>query len=229
MVGRSTVIAILRCRADTIRLEAVARHRGRCILRHMALDADFTGLLIAWRTGDPDALEQLTEIAYRELRSLAVARLRRERSDVALQPTELINEMFLRLLSADVTWADRSHFYTLAATTMRRVLVDQARSRQRQKRGSDPLKITLEEWHRQDASAADTAVDLLALNQALDALEQLDHDQAKIIELYFFGGLTFDEIAKATERSRSAVHRLVRSGQAWLYRRLQTHPQESPA
>ncbi|MEM8960181.1 MAG: ECF-type sigma factor [Acidobacteriota bacterium] len=191
--------------------------------------ADFTSLLIAWRGGDQDALETLTEIAYRELRSLAVARLRRERSDVALQPTELINEMFLRLLSAEVSWRDRSHFYTLAATTMRRVLVDQARSRQRQKRGGDPLKITLEDWHRQDASAADTVVDLLALDQALDTLERLDHDQARIIELYFFGGLTFEEIARATDRSRSAVHRLVRSGQAWLYRQLQTKPLENPA
>ncbi|MEM8933333.1 MAG: ECF-type sigma factor [Acidobacteriota bacterium] len=192
------------------------------------LDADFTSLLIAWRTGDRTALEKLTEIAYRELRSLAVARLRRERSDAALQPTELINEMFLRLLSADVTWADRSHFYTLAATTMRRVLVDQARSRQRLKRGSNPMKITLEDWHRQDSSAAETAIDLLALNQALDGLEHLDREQAKIIELYFFGGLTFEEIAKTTDRSRSAVHRLVRSGQAWLYRHLQTRALESP-
>ena len=189
-------------------------------------DADFTRLLIAWKAGDQQALERLTEIAYRELRSLAVGRLRQERKDGALQPTELINEMFLRLLSADVEWSDRSHFYTLAATTMRRVLVDQARARHRQKRGSDPLKITLEEWHRH-ASQSDTAVDMLALDQALDVLGRLDPDQARIVELHFFGGLTFEEIARVTDSSRSAVHRLVRSGQAWLFRRLQTNPLEN--
>ncbi|MEM9595570.1 MAG: ECF-type sigma factor [Acidobacteriota bacterium] len=192
-------------------------------------DTEFTRLLIAWRAGDQGALEQLTEIAYQELRSLAVARLRRERSGGALQPTELINEMFLRLLSADVEWSNRSHFYTLAATTMRRVLVDQARARQRQKRGSDPLKITLEDWHRRSPSHPDTAVDMLALDQALQALERLDPGQAGIVELYFFGGLTFEEIAKAKGRSRSAVHRLVRSGQAWLFRRLHSNPPEHPA
>ncbi|MEM7585344.1 MAG: ECF-type sigma factor [Acidobacteriota bacterium] len=192
-------------------------------------DADFTRLLIAWKAGDRQALEELTEIAYRELRMLAVGRLRRERDGGALQPTELINEMFLKLLSADVEWSDRSHFYTLAATTMRRVLVDQARARQRQKRGGDPLRITLEDWHRSDAQRQDTAVDMLALDQALDALARLDQAQARIVELYFFAGLTFGEISKATDHSRSAVHRLVRSGQAWLYQRLQSEPVGSPA
>ena len=190
----------------------------------MPPDADLTGLLIAWRNGDPHALERLTEIAYAELRGLAVARLRQERRGVALQPTELVNEMFLRLLPMDVSWNDRSHFYTLAATTMRRVLIDQARSRGRQKRGSDPLKITLEEWHRRDDSGDGLVVDILALDQALDKLERLDADQARIVELYFFAGLTFDEIAKVTTRSKSAVHRLVRSGQAWLFQRLQAQP-----
>ena len=192
-------------------------------------DAELTRLLIAWKEGDQKALEQLTELAYQELRGLAVARLRQERHGGALQPTELINEMFLRLLSADVEWSDRSHFYTLAATTMRRVLVDQARARQRQKRGGDPLKVTLEDWHRQDAPRPDTAVDMLALDQALDVLEDLDQNQARIVELYFFAGLTFEEIAKVTATSRSVVHRLVRSGQAWLFQRLQSKPLERPA
>ncbi|MEO1367345.1 MAG: ECF-type sigma factor [Acidobacteriota bacterium] len=183
-------------------------------------DVDFTGLLAAWKGGDQGALERLTEIAYGELRSLAVARLRGERGDSVLQPTELVNEMFLRLLSADVPWSDRSHFYRLAARTMRRVLVDQARSRNRQKRGSDPLRITLEEWHRGDGGSGPDAVDLLALDQALEALEALDAEQAEILELYFFSGLTLDEISAATDRPRSSIHRLVRSGQAWLYRRL---------
>ncbi|MEM8997564.1 MAG: ECF-type sigma factor, partial [Acidobacteriota bacterium] len=113
-----------------------------------------------------------------------------------------------------------SHFYRLAARTMRRVLVDQARSRNRQKRGSDPLRITLEEWHRGDGGSAPDTVDLLALDQALEALEALDPAQAEILELYFFSGLTLDEISAATDRPRSSVHRLVRSGQAWLFRRL---------
>ncbi|MEM6456970.1 MAG: ECF-type sigma factor [Acidobacteriota bacterium] len=190
--------------------------------------AEFTTLLIAWRAGDQDALERLTEIAYDELRRLAVARLRREgRGQVPLQPTELINEMFLRLLSADVSWQDRAHFYTVAATTMRRVLVDQARARQRHKRGPDALKITLEDWHQDGASSSttDTTIDMLALHQALQALEGLDPQQAWIVELYFFAGLTYDEIARLTERSRSAVHRLVRSGQAWLFNQLHQQPE----
>ncbi|MEM1177496.1 MAG: ECF-type sigma factor [Acidobacteriota bacterium] len=200
-----------------------ARRRRRAVAIIAAAmppsEIDFTGLLAAWTRGDQGALEQLTEIAYAELRSLAVARLRRERGDSVLQPTELVNEMFLRLLSSDVSWSDRSHFYRLAARTMRRVLVDQARARGRQKRGSDPLRITLEDWHRGDAEPID-AVDLLALDQALRALEELDPEQANILELYFFSGLTLDEITQTVGRPRSSVHRLVRSGQAWLYRRL---------
>ncbi len=151
-----------------------------------------------------------------------MARLRRERNHSVLQPTELVNEMFLRLLSIDVSWSDRSHFYRLAARTMRRVLVDQARARGRQKRGADPIKITLENWHRVDDPSSDDAVDLLALDQALGALEALDPEQAQILELYFFSGLTLEELSKATGHPRTSVHRLVRSGQAWLYRRLHT-------
>ncbi|MCH9651512.1 MAG: sigma-70 family RNA polymerase sigma factor [Deltaproteobacteria bacterium] len=189
-------------------------------------EADFTRLLAAWRAGDQNALEEVTDLAYRELRKIAVARLRGEGSHPSLQPTELVNEMFLRLLSADVPWRDRSHFYSLAARTMRRVLVDQARARKRQKRGEDPLKITLEDWHG-GGSGSSTAgiVDVLAIDQALDALQNLDEGQAKVVELYFFAGLTFEEISKVTERSRSAVHRLVRSGQAWLVRQLRERPQ----
>ncbi len=187
-----------------------------------AHDDDFTGLLIAWRQGDSEALAQVAEIAYRELRDLAVARLRQESRACTLQPTELVHEMFLRLLGADVPWRDRSHFYALAARTMRRVLVDQARARQRQKRGEHPVKVTLHEWPTQDAeSASNRLLDMLALDQALTTLESMDADQTRVVELYFFAGLTFEEIARLTERSSSAVHRLVRSGQAWLYQQLQ--------
>ncbi|MEM6797111.1 MAG: ECF-type sigma factor [Acidobacteriota bacterium] len=192
----------------------------------VAPSVDFTGLLVAWKSGDRAALERLTELAYAELHKLASARLRGERSrSAALQPTELVNEMYLRLLSSEISWVDRAHFYRLAASTMRRVLVDQARSRGRQKRGEDALKITLQDWHQNAAESPSTdAVDLLALDQALAALQRLDAEQAEILELYFFSGLTLDEISRVTGRPRTTLYRLVRSGQAWLHRRLRTGP-----
>lgn len=176
-----------------------------------------TPLLAAWRQGDEQASEQVAELVYDELRRLAARRLAGERRNHTLQPTELVNETFLRLLAADVPWADRVHFFAAAALAMRRVLVDHARRRNREKRGSGAAKVTLGESH---GSTAARAVDVVVLDRALDALTALDADQARLVELYFFSGLTFDEIASVTGISRSAVHRQVRSGQAWLYRRL---------
>lgn len=176
-----------------------------------------TTLLVAWQQGDEEALAQLTEVVYGELRRLAAHRLAGERSGHTLQPTELVNETFLRLLGADVPWSDRVHFFAVAARTMRRVLVDHARSRGRRKRDARAVRVTLTELH---APTPAPSLDVIDLDRALDALAALDAEQGRVLELYFFGGMTLEEIAAATSRPRSTVHRLVRSGQAWLHREL---------
>lgn len=176
-----------------------------------------TALLVAWQQGDEDSLAQLSDIVYEELRRLAGRRLAGERGDHTLQPTELVNETFLRLLTAEVPWSDRVHFFAVAARAMRRVLVDHARARGRQKRDAGAVRVTLADLH---AVTPSHSADVIDLDRALDALAALDSDQGRMIELYFFGGMTLEEIAAATSRPRSSVHRLVRSGQAWLHREL---------
>lgn len=191
----------------------------------MALEQrPLTSLLVAWHQGDEEALARLTEVVYVELRRLAVRRLAGERSDHTLQPTELVNETFLRLLSADVRWSDRVHFFAVAARTMRRVLVDHARSLGRRKRGAGAIRVTLADLH---APAPTPLIDFIDLDRALDALTALDAEQGGMLELHFFGGMTFEEIASVTSRPRSTVHRLVRSGQAWLHRELAPPPPEA--
>jgi RNA polymerase sigma-70 factor (ECF subfamily) len=177
----------------------------------------FTTLLVAWQQGDEEALAELTEVVYDDLRRLAAHRLAGERSGHTLQPTELVHETFLRLLSTDVPWSDRVHFFAVAARTMRRVLVDYARSRGRHKRGAGAVRVTLGDLH---APTPTPSIDIIDLDRALAALLALDEEQGRMLELHFFGGLTFEEIAAATSRPRSTVHRLVRSGQAWLHREL---------
>jgi RNA polymerase sigma factor (TIGR02999 family) len=184
-----------------------------------------TGLLQAWRQGETAALDQLTEVVYADLRNLAARRLSGERRNHTLQPTELVHETFLRLLDADVELQDRTHFFAVAARAMRRVLIDYARARGREKRGSGAVRVTLGDLH---ASTPPHSVDIVALDRALDELARLDPEQSRMIELYHFGGLTLEEIAAATSRSRSTVHRLVRSGQAWLFLHLDTATSRVP-
>jgi RNA polymerase sigma-70 factor (ECF subfamily) len=184
----------------------------------MAVDRHpLTVLLVAWQQGDEEALARLTEVVYGELRRLAAHRLAGERSHHTLQPTELVNETLLRLLGAEVPWSDRVHFFAVAARTMRRVLVDHARARQRRKRDAGAIRVTLTELH---APTPTPPLDVIDLDRALDALSALDAEQGRMLELHFFGGMTLEEIAAATSRPRSTVHRLVRSGQAWLHREL---------
>lgn len=183
----------------------------------MPISGSVTELLHAWRDGDEDAFEALTTSVYDELRRLAGARMRSERAGHTLQPTELVNEAFVRLIQSDVAWADRAHFFAIAANTMRRVLVDHARAKGRLRRGSGAAKVTLDE---RLLPAVDPTVDLLILDQALTELAQLDPDQARMVELYHFAGLTLDEIAAVSECSAPTVHRRLKSAQAWLAQRL---------
>lgn len=176
-----------------------------------------TQLLRDWQQGDPGASALLAEAVYDELRQVAARRLAGERRDHTLQPTALVNETFVRLLDAGIPWRDRVHFFAVAARAMRRILVEHARARNREKRGSGAVRVTLDGI---SAATPEISIDILALHDALDDLAELDPDQARVIELYYFAGMTLEEIAAAVESSRSAVHRLVRSGEAWLAVRL---------
>lgn len=185
----------------------------------MSTNAPLTELLHAWRGGDEAAFEALTASIYDELRRLAGARMRSEKASHTLQPTELVNEAFLRLIEADVDWADRAHFFAVAARTMRRVLIDHARAKARQRRGSGAARVTLDE---RLLPAVDPTIDVVILDQALTELENLDGEQARMVELYHFAGLTLDEIAAVCECSAPTVHRRLKSAHAWLAHRLKS-------
>jgi len=176
-----------------------------------------TNLLLEWRNGDSSALERLTPIIYHELLRLARARLSRENRDCTLQPTALVHECYLRL--ADQTrlqWQNRAHFYAMAANTMRRVLIDQARKRKSLKRGQG-VRVTLQTG--MDV-ARERGPDVLALDEALKRLAGLDARKGRVIELKFFGGMTSEEIGQVLGISVATVGRELRLGQAWLRREM---------
>ncbi len=168
------------------------------------------------RDGGPQALsaDDLMPLVYQELRRLAARYLSRERAGVTLQPTGLVHEAYLRLARQDrARFNDRAHFFRLAAQTMRRILVDRYRGRRAQKRGADPVRITLS-----DAGVCDpgASVDLLALHDALERLALLDEQQAMIVQLRFFAGLTVEETAEALGISTPTVKRDWAMARAWL-------------
>lgn len=177
--------------------------------------ADITRLLVAWREGDPDALDRVAPLVYDHLHRLASSYLRDERRR-SLQTTELVHEAYLRLVDADVDWDSRRHFYVVAARQMRRVLVDQARRRAAGKRDAGGELITLD-----DAQLAPgPPVDLLALDEALAELTLLDERKARVIELSYFAGLTIPEIAQTLDISSATVERDLRNARAWLAKSL---------
>ena len=180
----------------------------------MQVPANFTQLLTEWRAGHPQALERLTPLVYDELRRLAHGYMRAERGSHTLQATAVVHEAFLRLVQANVALEDRDHFLALASRLMRHVLVDHAKSRARLKRNAG-IRGTLsgEEMGRLSASLD---VDVIALDNALENLLQLEPRLAQVIELYYFGGMTYDEIAVATGTSSATVHRDIRLSRAWL-------------
>ncbi|HYW71380.1 MAG TPA: ECF-type sigma factor [Pyrinomonadaceae bacterium] len=174
--------------------------------------AQVTQLLIEWNGGDAAALDQLMPIVYEELRRIAHNYLRRERPMHTLQTSALVNEAFLRLIDQNTPWRNRAHFFAIAAQLMRRILVDYARARLNSKRGGAAQRISL--------TAADDLPDdtesLVALNDALLALAELDQRQSRIVELKFFGGMTTAEIAEVTGASTATVERDWRAARAWL-------------
>jgi RNA polymerase sigma factor (TIGR02999 family) len=180
--------------------------------------ADVTRLLKAWSGGDRQALEDLLPVVQAEVRKLARSYLRRERADHTLQPTALVNEAYMRLIDQrNVQWQNRAHFFGIAAQMMRRVLVDHARMRQAEKRGSGEAALVLDD----SIQVIDRNLDFVAVDDALKALAQLDPRQAKIVELRFFGGLSIEETAEVIQLSPATVKREWASARVWLRRELE--------
>jgi RNA polymerase sigma factor (TIGR02999 family) len=175
---------------------------------------DVTQLLGAWRDGDQKALEELTPLVYEELRRLAHRYMSRERAGHTMQATEVVNQAFERMIRVDVPWQDRAHFFAVAARMMRRILVDHAKAHRRLKRGGDQSTLHMDSSMQIGVSED---VDLLALHEALQALQALDARKSDVVELHFFGGLTYDEIAQTLGISAATVHRELRMGRAWLH------------
>ncbi len=177
-----------------------------------------TRLLLRWRRGDDSALEKLVPLVYDELRRLAARYLSSERSDHTLQATALVHEAYARLVGAEVEWHDRVHFFAVAAGMMRRILVDHAKTRRRVKRGAGAARVALDEVV---LVTPEPSIELLALDEALHRLEAFDQRKCKIVELHFFGGLTYDETAAALGVSQSTVLRELRLARSWLHRELE--------
>lgn len=185
----------------------------------MSQRTDITQLLVSWKAGNADALNDLVGALYTELHQLARSLLRRERTAKTLQPTALINEAILRLMgSSQPDWESRRQFVGIAARVMRRILVDQARSRQAAKRPQAANQVDLD--FEAEIINLDQSAELLAVDSALQRLEQIDPRQARVVELKFFGGMTVDEIADVLEHSSATVTRDWRVAREWLRREL---------
>ena len=179
---------------------------------------DFTAQLIAWREGDESALERLTPLVYAELHRLAHIHLSKERNGHVLQTTALVNEAFLKLMdSPEVNWQSRTQFFALAATLMRRILVDFARQRLRQKREGATIRVAFEEAL---AVQQQRPLNLVALDDALEALAKFAPRQSRVVELRFFGGLTVEETTLAMGVSTDIVKREWRAAKLWLLQEL---------
>jgi RNA polymerase sigma-70 factor, ECF subfamily len=177
-------------------------------------NADTTQLLRAWAKGDSAALAQLTPRVYHELRRMAGRLLQNERPGYSLQSTDLVHEVYLRLVNAsELDWQHRAHFFAVAATLMRRVLLDRARRKAAAKRGGKAQPLDLN--HTVDVAQA-KARDLLALDDALNALAQVDPRKSRIVELRFFGGLSVKETAEVIQVSSDTVLRDWKMARAWL-------------
>jgi RNA polymerase sigma factor (TIGR02999 family) len=180
---------------------------------------NITQLLLSWNKGNPEALDKLMPLVYEELHRQAARFLRRERADHTLQTTGLIHEAYLKLVDQrEVNWESRTHFFAIASNLMRRILVDYARSKKRDKRGGDIVKLSLEEAEL--VAGKEKGIDLIALDEALTRLEKIDERQARIVELRYFGDLTLEETAKALKISRTTVADDWAIAKAWLHREL---------
>ena len=182
--------------------------------------SEATDLLLAWGSGDASALGKLMPLVYQELRRLALRYMRQERAGHTLQATALVNEVYLRLVDVNrIQWQNRAHFFAVAAQTMRRILVEFARQRHRQKRGGDMVHVALD-----DAPdvVQNSGLDLIALSDALATLATFDPRMSQVVELRFFGGLTVEETAAVLNVSPETVMRDWKTAKVWLLRELST-------
>lgn len=180
-------------------------------------DFPVTQLLVDWRGGRETALEELMPLVYDELRRIAGSHMRRENMGHTLQPTAVVNEAYLRLIDAKVDWNNRAHFYAIAARLMRRMLVDHARGKNREKRGGPATMLTLNE---ELAGQPEAGVDVMDLDLAMRKLAETDERKSKVVELHYFGGLNYDETAEALGVSAATVDRELRLAKAWLHREM---------
>lgn len=179
---------------------------------------EVTQMLVDWRNGDKQALDRLMPLVYGELRRIASRYMRRERESHTLQTTALVNEAYLRLVGKNnVDWQNRAHFFAVAAQVMRHLLIDHARARERVRRGADPQQISLDEGALVSEQKGE---ELLALDEALTKLAEIDERKVKIVELRYFGGLSAEETAEALGVSEITVKREWLKAKAWLYREL---------
>jgi RNA polymerase sigma factor (TIGR02999 family) len=183
---------------------------------------EVTELLRSWRQGDIAALDQLVPLVHAELRRVARSHIRREGAGHTLQATALVHEVYLRLVGSDrLTLNDRTHFFAVAARLMRQILVDHARRKLATKRGGAVTRIDLDDI---SPVSQTSIVDVIALDQALDALSARDARQCRVVELRFFAGLSIDETAEAIGVSAATVEREWTMARAWLHRRLSVQP-----
>jgi|ERR1051326_70120 RNA polymerase sigma factor (TIGR02999 family) len=179
---------------------------------------DVTQMLLAWSAGQAGAEDSLFQLVYDELKRIARQYLRREREGHTLQPTALVKEAYLRLIDQTrVTWQNRAQFYGVAATMMRRILVNHARDLAAAKRGGGATRLSLDQA---SFAPAENANDLLALNEALERLAKLDSRKARVVEMIYFGGLEKKEAAEVLNISEKTVQRDWQMARSWLYREL---------
>jgi RNA polymerase sigma factor (TIGR02999 family) len=177
-----------------------------------------TALLVKWRGGDKEALDSLLPLVYAELRKIAAHYLRGERPDHTLQSTALVHEAYVRLTEQKLPeWQNRAHFFAVAAQLMRQILVDHARSHRAAKRGGDVYKVALDDAEEKPLIKD---VDIVALDDALKSLTEMDAQQGRVVELKFFGGLSIEDTAEVLGISASTVKRDWTTARAWLYREL---------
>jgi RNA polymerase sigma factor (TIGR02999 family) len=187
-----------------------------------------TELLRAWSQGDSSALDRLMPLVYDELYKLARRYMRQERRDHTLQATSLVNEAYLRLIEVNrVEFRSRTHFLALAAQMMRRILVEFARHRHRQKRGSGALHLRLDDVHETAMASMAIEHDVIALSDALSGLATFDARMSQVVELRFFGGLTVEETARVLNVSPETVMRDWKTAKAWLLREIKRGPSAS--
>ncbi len=177
---------------------------------------EVTRLLADWGRGDRSALDKLFTLVHAELRRIAGSQMRGERPGHTLQATALVNEAYLRLAGQDsFEWHDRAHFFAVCAQVMRHILIDHARSHARDKRGGGAVHVSLDEAA---VAAVEEATDFVALDEALSALEAVDPQKGRIVELRYFGGLSMEETAEVLKISPRTVRREWRRAKVWLYR-----------